>query len=437
MTTRSRALTVAAVSGAVVIMTACGRKGPPLPPLVRLPTPPADIVAERRGDTVGIRFLIPGANTDGSRPANIERVEVFALSGPLNLTVDEIVREGERVARIDVKAPRDPDEAVDPEDPDGDVAEPEGKGLDQGAATEVTETLTGRPATNASRAVVRRTGVPELCAEAAAARSYVAVGFSTSGRRGPGSKRVNVPLMAAPPAPPAPVVSYGEAVVTVSWSEPPGAEAATDAAEATEETGDGLLPAKAFGVCPTQWAYHVYERAPVAPDKTDGNGAAPETPVVAGASGAPTAVVRLTAAPVTELRFEDKRIAWGVERCYAIGIVQRLNDLAIESERSDETCMMLRDTFPPPVPTGLRTVASQGAINLIWNPTPAPDLAGYVVLRGPAAGGALEGVTQKPVTETSFRDTVPAGGTYRYAVQSVDTEGNASAESETAVDTAR
>jgi hypothetical protein len=41
------------------------------------------------------------------------------------------------------------------------------------------------------------------------------------------------------------------------------------------------------------------------------------------------------------------------------------------------------------------------------------------------------------VTETSFRDTVPAGATYRYAVQSVDTEGNASAESETAEDTAR
>ncbi len=46
MTIRARALAVAAVSGAVVIMTACGRKGPPLPPLVRLPTPPADIVKD-------------------------------------------------------------------------------------------------------------------------------------------------------------------------------------------------------------------------------------------------------------------------------------------------------------------------------------------------------------------------------------------------------
>jgi hypothetical protein len=435
VTIRSRALAVAAVSGAVVIMTACGRKGPPLPPLVRLPTPPADIVAERRGNTVGIRFMIPGTNTDGSRPANIERVEVFALSGPPNLTVDEIVREGDRVARIDVKAPRDPDEAVDPEDPDGDVAEPEGKGLDQGAATEVTETLTGKPAIQASRPAVRRTGVPELCAEAAAARSYVAVGFSTSGRRGPVSKRVNVPLMAAPPAPPAPSVRYGEAAITVSWPEPPGAEAA-DAAAAAEEANDGLLPAKAFGVCPTRWAFHVYERAPVVPDTSTSNSAAQETPA-ADASGTPTAVVRLTTAPVAELRFEDKRIAWGVERCYAIGIVQRLNDLAIESERSDETCITLQDTFPPPVPTGLRTVASQGAINLIWNPTPASDLAGYLVLRGLAAGGALEAVTPTPVTETSFRDTVPSGGTYRYAVQSVDTEGNASAESATAEDTAR
>src|SRR5262249_1412241 len=46
-----------------------GGRGPPLPPLVKLPIAPADITAERRGDHVDLQFTVPSANTDNTRPA--------------------------------------------------------------------------------------------------------------------------------------------------------------------------------------------------------------------------------------------------------------------------------------------------------------------------------------------------------------------------------
>ena len=48
-------------------------------------------------------------------------------------------------------------------------------------------------------------------------RTYLVVGFSTRGRKGPASKRATVPLVPAPPAPGQPSIPYNESAVTVSW----------------------------------------------------------------------------------------------------------------------------------------------------------------------------------------------------------------------------
>src|SRR5262245_1585273 len=103
---------------ALIVIGGCGKSGPPLPPLVKLPVAPADSTAERRGAGVDLQFTVPLANTDGTRPANVTRVEVYAVTAPPGMTDDEIVKYGARIASIDVKRPRDPDQAVDPDDPD-------------------------------------------------------------------------------------------------------------------------------------------------------------------------------------------------------------------------------------------------------------------------------------------------------------------------------
>ena len=48
------------------------------------------------------------------------------------------------------------------------------------------------------------------------------------------------------------------------------------------------------------------------------------------------------------------------------------------------------------------------------------------MLRGPADGDALEPITPAPIQQTFFKDSVPAGTAYVYAIQAVDAAGNVS-----------
>ncbi|PYR04740.1 MAG: hypothetical protein DMG00_22875, partial [Acidobacteria bacterium] len=126
----------------VVLLPACGKKGPPLPPLVKIPAAPAEFTADRRGATVDLQFTVPSSNTDNSRPANIERVDVYAITAPASITDDQLLKRGTRVASVDVKAPRDPNQTVQEDEPAEDVDPAVGKGLDQGAVARVSEELT-------------------------------------------------------------------------------------------------------------------------------------------------------------------------------------------------------------------------------------------------------------------------------------------------------
>ena len=109
----------------------------------------------------------------------------------------------------------------------------------------------------------------------------------------------------------------------------------------------------------------------------------------------------------------------------------------MESDASDPTCVVLRDTFPPAAPKGLTAVAGQGAISLIWDPNEEPDLDGYLILRASSPGAPLSPVTSQPIHDTTFRDAIPSGARYGYAVQAVDRAGNVSPPSMTVEETAR
>lgn len=338
---------------------ACGKKGPPLPPLVHLPAPPGDLVASRRGATAEVRFVVPATNADGSKPADLVRVDVYAMSSADAVTDDEVVRRGRRIGTLDINPPPDPDEDPDAPRPEHKLA----KGLDQGAPAQITESI------------------PD--AEGAGIRYYASVGVNKRGRRGPVSRRGAVPLGSAPAAPPAPMVSYDEKAITVSWPDTP-----------PDSAGAGVA---------------VY-------DATTGK--------------------RLTDKPATDSSFADQRIEWGAERCYAIGRLAETERLPIESESSDKTCVTLKDTFPPAAPTGVTAVAAEGSVNLIWNANTEADVAGYLVLRG-TGGEKPKPITPTPIRETTFRDTLPSGTRATYAIVAVDKAGNASAMSETTEETSR
>ncbi len=197
-------------------MAGCGKKGPPLPPLVRLPVAPAETVASRRGTIVEVQFVTPPSNTDGSRPADVSRVDVYGLTGAA-ASEDDVVRRGSRVGTVIVNPPPDPDEdpdAVEPPDPKA----PPKRGIDQGTVGRVTEDI--------------------ATLSASAPRSYVSIGVSSRGRRGPASARTTIPLGPAPPVPDAPKVTYNETSINVLWTPP--------AAATPESTA----------------AYHVYDAGP-------------------------------------------------------------------------------------------------------------------------------------------------------------------------------
>jgi len=419
---------------AAVLLGGCGKKGPPLPPLVRIPSAPADLVAERRGNAVDLRFVVPAANTDGTRPADVERVEIYGYTGPRAVSDADLLARGTMLASVEVKAPRDPDRTIDPDEPASDMEPLEGPGLDQGAAAHVSEDVTAEvmaaavPPPSPPVASGPLTGPPGRLA----VRHYVGVGISTGGRRSPLSPRAAVPLGSAPAPVPQPTVTYDESGVTIVWT------GSTGAAVVQEPASGDVLPARVIGVTlPPAIAYNVYDvAAPLAE--------AASSPAPGGGVEFET---RLTQAPVAGPEFVDQRIEWGATRCYTVRVVQIVDGLTLESDPAPPACETFADTFAPAPPSGLNVVASQGAIGLIWEPNGEKDLAGYVVLRGAAAapGGAaaarkadpLTPVTPAPIQETTFTDPVAPGVQYVYAVQAVDTAGNVSAESTRVAEVAR
>jgi hypothetical protein len=114
----------------------CGKKGPPLAPLVPLPVAPTEVSAQRVGDRVVVRFTVPVANVSGVRPADLSRVDVYAWSGEA-LAAEQVLRYAPVVASVPVRRPPPPQpEGAPPLPP-----EALGPGLDQGAVAEVVELL--------------------------------------------------------------------------------------------------------------------------------------------------------------------------------------------------------------------------------------------------------------------------------------------------------
>lgn len=357
------------------LATGCGKKGPPLAPLRIAPVAITDLSARRVGDDVVLRFSLPQKNDDGSAPADVARVDVYAMS--LNQASDApppetFVREAELVGRLETA----PEQATM-------------------TFVEAIAGLPMPPAPDPRPAAPPAPDGKETASEAAPpapipVRVYAVVPVSARGRRGALSKPAPAPLEPPPPAPAVPVPRYTENSLIVEWL-----------------ASEGVT------------AYNVYDR-----DAGEGGDGAPPVP--------------LNVKPLPTPPFEDARMTFGVERCYSVSAIVTVGAMPLESAPSAPACVTPVDTFAPPAPAGLAAVAGQGSISLIWDGVDAPDLAGYVVLRGDAAGDTLHALTPEPIRETTYRDdAVAAGLRYVYAVIAVDSEGNASARSTKAEETAR
>lgn len=432
---------------------ACGSKGPPLAPLRPVPAAVGTLTAARLGDTVTLQFAIPTTNADGTTPADVARVDVFALTGDAQgpggraLTVRELETLATRVGSIEVQPPPlvpDEDEADDASAPGAAApAAPADPRPAQGALVRVTETLTPALADDlfahpdAARVAARLaaamgddpdaldvlddvpstegTGRPLLwmLPPDELARNYIVVPYSRRNMPGPMSPVVRVPFIPAPPTPPAPQVAHTATAYQLTWENPAGIRlpiqrTVTAALAAAEE----LLPTRPLVVMGTPHTYSVYEL--------------PSADAPASAATGP-----VNPAPVETPHFELPGVVFGAPRCFAVRTVERRGTLTLESELSPATCVTPVDTFPPAPPSGLTAVGSEGGVSLIWEASPDADAVGYLVLRG-LPGEALRPLNADPIAEATYRDTTAQPGViYVYAVVAVDgaTPANVSPES--------
>jgi hypothetical protein len=402
----ARAILLLCVAAAGLAVPGCGKKGAPLAPLARVPGRAMDIAARRTGDVVAVTFTIPSANIDESKPADIGRVDVYAYTAMAQNDVRD-PRRMTLVGSVPVRKPPEPD-AEDAKKQKPGPPPPREPGEDQGALVTVTETLTAdmlvpvAPDRNTLVPVqaepVSWFGTPLALPLAGpvpkpeARRFYMVYGFSRGGDRGAASPRPAVPLGQPPAAPLQPRLEVTEGGVLVHWTVPPGARLPYQ-----ERAEGGVLDAAPRGMeSAPQLTFVVYRVSPDGPAK-------------------------LTEKPVSALTFTDAGVEFGVERCYDVRTVTTQGSASFESAPSPPACVTPTDTFPPPAPTSLAAVAGEGAISLIWKGVEAPDLAGYVVLRGNAPSGELTPLFETPIRESTYRDTgAKPGVRYLYAVAAVD-----------------
>jgi predicted small lipoprotein YifL len=404
---RGRVLLLIVCAGA---LAACGKKGPPLPPMARIPAPPGNPQAVRVGDDVYVSFGVPSANVSGQTPADVEAIELYAFTGLAAPPGPDPTLHAVKVGTYAVHPPLPPP----PAPREGEPAPPPipvPPGFVQGQTAVVRETLTSEslvPTPIAGGADAGSAAEPfgPLVAPSDATalkRFYFLVAQGPRGRASAPTATVAVPLQDASAPPTDLRLEYTAADITLKWT--PSADGRLAPAAPAEA---GLLPAKPLMPPPPPTAYHVF--------------AAPRAEAPAGDVYQTALPVPLTPQPVAAAEVAiPGPVEYGVERCFIVRAVDTIGGVVTVGRASEPGCLTPRDTFPPAPPQRLAAIAGLGVINLIWEPNTEPDLAGYIVLRGTAPGDTLQALTPAPIRETTYRDqSVRPGERYVYAVVAVD-----------------
>ncbi len=423
--TQAYSVTLCVLLGAGVPLWGCGVKGPPLAPLVVVPIPVTEQEIRRFGGEVHLGFTLPTLNQDGTEPADLVRVDVYAmttqprLQPDRRLDLEEFKEAATLVASVGVRSQ---------ETPLG--ADPTGEAIDirpgQGFPVDLTETLAATTLVPVDPWEDERDDedddeTPESLVRlplmtpplpGPLQREYVVVSVSGRGHESE-APRVVVPLVESPAPPPAPTLTYTEAVIQLVWELPPGVRAAVQP-PMTPTTGVGgsttapAAPPPLRSTPIVEWPvasrYDLYELVQIQDEP-----AARPLPV------------RLNTVPLTTTQYTDGRVEFGVERCYAVRTLDVVGGLDLRSRLSTETCVTFVDTFPPAAPAGLVAVGSDGSVGLIWQPNDEDDLAGYLVLRGLPPSETLQPLTSAPVQGNNYTDvSAEPGVLYVYAVRAVD-----------------
>ena len=368
-----------------ILVSSCGRKADPTPPLPRGPRAVSDLSVEQEGDEAVLTFTYPDRLLTGAPLTDLAEIDVYR---------------------------------VDRSEPDARVAAPAKPG---GPPVPRTDEAPGAAARRAAQSV--------RIAEEAFYREAKPVATLPAGALGQYSRGASVvyrdPLMPLLQKDTVPTLAWsvvsvrrdGEKsplsnIVTLSPEVPPAAPVlGSVVAEEGKVCLDWTAPSDdLLGRPVAVGGYFVYRR--MLPQEEY------ERP--------------LNAAAVSDTSFVDTAVGHGAAYFYTV----RATALAkprIEGPPSDEAGILYRDVYPPAAPARLDALTEAKLVRLVWDPSPSADVVGYLVYRAVDEAPPAP-LTEKPIPDTFFTDeNVPEGKRSRYTVRAVDGHGNLSPPSPEAV----
>jgi len=130
----------------------------------------------------------------------------------------------------------------------------------------------------------------------------------------------------------------------------------------------------------------------------------------------------LNAKPLKKTQFRDASFRFNKTYDYMVRTAIISDKGYKESEDSTTVSVKPVDIFPPVVPAGLNSVKGEGEITLIWSPNLENDLDGYRVYRSIRPDDGFLLLNDLPLKKNAFTDQdVEAEKTYYYKVTAMDT----------------
>jgi len=451
---------LAAALAVALALAACGKEGPPTPPLRAVPAPVKDLAVRQRGTHVLLSFTYPQTTPGGAALNGVTKVEVYEailLPPPPSKTPAE-KKPAEKKPGGDKAAA-----ATAPEAGKAGAATTEeaGKAGAAAAATEKEAGKAGAATTTTSAATTTATGAAAAGASAAAPstpspldpRQYEGLaklrltltskdlGAATLGNQLIIDLPLPEPPAAATASAPAAAAPGGAAAGAAPAKAAAGAAAATAAAVPTRDYAVRAYGPQGDRSALSNQALLIPKEPPLPPEgvtvapQADGILVAwkPATSAGGYAVYRRAATERFSSKPLAlarpgETRHLDSTARFGQSYIYSVTAVDSRQPL-VESAIKVEQEIHYVDVYPPPVPEELVAVAEAGRARLVWRQSEASDLAGYIVYRKGPTGDFVR-LTAKPIAATNYVDAAVASGqAYDYRVTAIDQTGNESAPS--------
>jgi len=129
----------------------------------------------------------------------------------------------------------------------------------------------------------------------------------------------------------------------------------------------------------------------------------------------------LNSDPLDVITYKDTAFEYGKSYYYFIRAHDSKKKRAQESEPSNVILIYPQDTFPPKAPEELNVVSAREGMVLIWAPNSEEDVAGYNIYRSTTPGEGYTKINKELVRETTYTDKdIQQGQRYYYVITAVD-----------------